>query len=184
MLEVPAAAVMIDDLLELVDFVSVGSNDLVQYLTAADRDNPKVSHLCQALSPAVLRVLRNVIAACCKVNKPVSVCGEMAGSPRAFPLLLGMGLRSFSMSSSFIPAIRDFTAQVLESESPVDSSTGLSSQDLEGDPPADGRLRTERSPRTRPLLDRLALRGTHVGLRPRNGVAEYCLTKTVVHRCS
>ncbi len=51
MLEVPAAAVMIDDLLELVDFVSVGSNDLVQYLTAADRDNPKVSHLCQASQP-------------------------------------------------------------------------------------------------------------------------------------
>ena len=105
MVEVPAAAVMIDDLLELVDFVSVGSNDLVQYLTAADRDNPKVSHLCQALSPAVLRVVNDVIGACCAAQKPVSVCGEMAGSPRAFPLLLGMGLRSFSMSSSFIPII-------------------------------------------------------------------------------
>jgi phosphotransferase system enzyme I (PtsI) len=112
MLEVPAAAVMIDQLLELVDFVSVGSNDLVQYLTAADRDNPKVSHLCQALSPAVLRVLQNVISACRKADKPVSVCGETAGSPRAFPLLLGMGLRSFSMSSAFITAIHELAAQI------------------------------------------------------------------------
>ena len=64
MLEVPAAAVSIETLLEEVDFVSIGSNDLVQYLMAADRDNPKVSHLCQPLSPPVLRVLANVIAAC------------------------------------------------------------------------------------------------------------------------
>lgn len=116
MLEVPAAAVMIDRLLAHVDFVSIGSNDLVQYLTAADRDNPKVSHLCQALCPAVLRVLQHVISTCCEEKKPVAVCGEMAGSPRAFPLLLGMGLRTFSMSSSFIPAIRDLAAHVSVSE--------------------------------------------------------------------
>jgi phosphotransferase system enzyme I (PtsI) len=112
MLEVPAAAVMIEELLELVDFVSIGTNDLVQYLTAADRDNPKVSHLCQALSPAVLRVLCHVISACRRADKHVSLCGELAGSPRAFPLLLGMGLRSFSMSSSFIPAIHDFATHL------------------------------------------------------------------------
>ncbi len=112
MVEVPAAAVMIEQLLELVDFVSVGSNDLVQYLTAADRDNPKVSHLCQALSPAVLKVLHHVISACREADKPVSLCGEMAGSPRAFPLLLGMGLRSFSMSLSFIPAIHGLAAHL------------------------------------------------------------------------
>jgi len=64
MMEVPAAAVMMDTLLEGCDFVSIGSNDLVQYLMAADRDNPKVSHLCQPLSPAVLRVLKNVIRVC------------------------------------------------------------------------------------------------------------------------
>jgi phosphotransferase system enzyme I (PtsI) len=116
MVEVPAAAVMIDELVKLVDFVSVGSNDLVQYLTAADRDNPKVSHLCQAISPAVLRVLKNVIGECNKAKKPVTVCGEMAGSPRAFPLLLGMGLRCFSMSTSFIPAVRDLAAHISVSE--------------------------------------------------------------------
>lgn len=109
MLEVPAAAVSIDTLLEEVDFVSIGSNDLVQYLMAADRDNPKVNHLCQPLSPPVLRVLSQVISACNAVDTPVTLCGEMAGSPRAFVLLFGMGLRSFSMSPAFIPMIKDLS---------------------------------------------------------------------------
>ncbi len=109
MLEVPAAAVSIDALLEIVDFVSIGSNDLVQYLMAADRDNPKVSHLCQPLSPPVLKVLNSVITACNQAGKPVTLCGEMAGQPRAFVLLAGMGLRSFSMSPAFIPMIKDLT---------------------------------------------------------------------------
>lgn len=109
MLEVPAAAVSIDALLDEVDFVSIGSNDLVQYLMAADRDNPKVSHLCQPLSPPVLRVLNGIIAACNAAETPVTLCGEMAGAPRAFVLLFGMGLRSFSMSPAFVPLIKDLT---------------------------------------------------------------------------
>ena len=112
MLEVPAAAVAIESLLEVVDFISIGSNDLVQYLMAADRDNPKVSHLCQPLSPAVLRVLTNVIRACHRANKPVTLCGEMAGGPRAFVLLFGMGLRNFSMSPAFIPTIKQLTSKL------------------------------------------------------------------------
>ncbi len=112
MLEVPAAAVMIDHLLGSVDFVSIGSNDLVQYLTAADRDNPKVSHLCQPLSPAVVRVLTRIIAACNAANTPVTLCGEMAGQPQAFVLLLGMGLRRFSMSAAFVPTIKELAAHV------------------------------------------------------------------------
>ncbi|MBI3837536.1 MAG: phosphoenolpyruvate--protein phosphotransferase [Planctomycetia bacterium] len=112
MLEVPAAAVSIDSLLAEVDFVSIGSNDLVQYLMAADRDNPKVSHLCQPLSPPVLRVLTNIIAACNAADTPVTLCGEMAGAPRAFVLLFGMGLRSFSMSPAFIPMIKDLTSHL------------------------------------------------------------------------
>ncbi len=107
MLEVPAAAISIDSLLEAVDFVSIGSNDLVQYLMAADRDNPKVSHLCQPLAPPVLRVLKRVIEVCNAAGKPVTLCGEMAGRPRAFALLLGMGLRYFSMSPSFVPSIKE-----------------------------------------------------------------------------
>jgi phosphotransferase system enzyme I (PtsI) len=107
MLEVPAAAVSIKALLREVDFVSIGSNDLVQYLMAADRDNPKVSHLCQPLSPPVLRVLCRVIRACNAAGKSVTLCGEMAGTPRAFVLLFGMGLRSYSMSPAFIPSIKE-----------------------------------------------------------------------------
>jgi phosphotransferase system enzyme I (PtsI) len=112
MLEVPAAAISIKDMLPHVDFVSIGSNDLVQYLMAADRDNPKVSHLCQPLSPAVLRVLSNVIKACNQAGKPLTLCGEMAGQPRAFLLLFAMGLRSFSMSPAFIPTMKDLAAHL------------------------------------------------------------------------
>ncbi len=112
MLEVPAAAVSIKSLLEVVDFVSIGSNDLVQYLMAADRDNPKVSHLCDPLSPPVLKVLHQVITACNDAHKPVTLCGEMAGAPRAFVLLFGMGLRSFSMSPAFIPTIKELTTHL------------------------------------------------------------------------
>jgi phosphotransferase system enzyme I (PtsI) len=112
MLEVPAAAIMIDQLLGAVDFVSIGSNDLVQYLMAADRDNPKVSHLCQPLSPCVLRVLESVVSICNKGHRPVTLCGEMAGQPQAFVLLLGMGLRRFSMSPAFIPTIKELAAHV------------------------------------------------------------------------
>ena len=112
MLEVPAAAITIESMLDLVDFVSIGSNDLVQYLMAADRDNPKVSHLCQPLSPAVLMVLKQVIDACRRRGRPVTVCGEMAGQPKSFILLLGMGLRRFSMSPSLIPGIKQLASQV------------------------------------------------------------------------
>jgi len=117
MLEVPAAAVSIESMLDLVDFVSIGTNDLVQYLMAADRDNPKVAHLCQPLAPPVLIVLKNVIAACNRRNVPVTVCGEMAGRPKAFVLLLGMGLRRFSMSPAFVPSIKQLASQITIAES-------------------------------------------------------------------
>lgn len=112
MLEVPAAAVSIETMLPVVDFVSIGSNDLVQYLMAADRDNPKVSHLCQPLAPAVLMVLRRVIRACNKANKPLTLCGEMAAQPRAFVLLFAMGLRSFSMSPAFVPSMKELASHL------------------------------------------------------------------------
>ena len=112
MVEVPAAAMMMDQLIGAVDFVSIGSNDLVQYLMAADRDNPKVSHLCQPLAPPVLRVLANVIGICSKANRSVTLCGEMAGQPLAFMLLLGMGLRRFSMSPHFVPSIKELASHL------------------------------------------------------------------------
>ena len=116
MIEVPAAAISITNMLEEVDFVSIGSNDLVQYLMAADRDNPKVNHLCQPLAPPVLIVLKSVIDACKNANIPVTVCGEMAGKPKAFTLLMGMGLTRFSMSPAFIPSIKQLASQITLSE--------------------------------------------------------------------
>jgi phosphotransferase system enzyme I (PtsI) len=80
----------------------------------ADRDNPKVSHLCQPLAPAVLQVLSQVIAHCRAANKQVTLCGEMAGQPKAFILLFGMGLRSFSMSPAFIPSMKELAAQLTQ----------------------------------------------------------------------
>ncbi len=79
---------------------------------AADRDNPKVSHLCQPLAPAVLRVLQAVIQRCNEAHKEVTLCGEMAGQPRAFLALLGMGLRKFSMSPAFVPSIKQLASQI------------------------------------------------------------------------
>jgi phosphoenolpyruvate-protein phosphotransferase len=112
MLEVPAAAACIEDLLDAVDFVSIGSNDLIQYLMAADRNNPKVAHLCEPFSPALYRVLGRILRACTERDKPVTVCGEMAGRARCFLPLLGLGLRRFSMSTAFVPPIKELARRV------------------------------------------------------------------------
>ena len=107
MLEVPAAALAINALLPEVDYISIGSNDLIQYVMAADRDNPKVAHLCEPFSPPVYRLLRHVLLACERHRKPATLCGEMAGRPRCFLPLFGMGLRRFSMSPAFVPSIKE-----------------------------------------------------------------------------
>ncbi len=107
MLEVPAAALCVEALLDEVDFVSIGTNDLIQYLMAADRDNPKVAHLCEPFNPALMKLLALVIRACNRRGKPVTVCGEMAGRPRCVLPLLGLGLSRFSMSPAFVPSIKE-----------------------------------------------------------------------------
>jgi phosphotransferase system enzyme I (PtsI) len=112
MVEVPAAAVCVDAILRETDFISIGSNDLIQYLVAADRDNPKVAHLCEPLSPAIFRVLQMVLDACRRTGTPVTVCGEMAGQPRSVLVLFGMGLRKFSMSPAFVPTIKALLSRV------------------------------------------------------------------------
>ena len=112
MVEVPAAAVCIDAILRETDFISIGSNDLIQYLVAADRDNPKVAHLCEPLSPAIFKVLQMVLDACRRTGTPVTLCGEMAGQPRSVLALFGMGLRRFSMSPAFVPTIKALLSSV------------------------------------------------------------------------
>jgi phosphoenolpyruvate-protein phosphotransferase (PTS system enzyme I) len=106
MVEVPAAALMLPLFLRHFDFVSIGTNDLIQYTLAIDRADEAVAHLYDPWHPAVLRLIANTIRAACAAGKGVSVCGEMAGDIDFTELLLGMGLRSFSMHPAQIPAIK------------------------------------------------------------------------------
>ncbi len=106
MIEVPAAALMIDGLLRYFDFVSIGTNDLIQYTLAIDRADEHVAHLYDPWHPAVIGLIANTIAKACAAGKGVSVCGEMAGDPAFTSLLLGMGLRSFSMHPRQIAAVK------------------------------------------------------------------------------
>jgi phosphotransferase system enzyme I (PtsI) len=103
MIEVPSAAVMAREFSKVVDFVSIGTNDLVQYLMAVDRGNDLVSELYQEFSPVVINTLKHIIDETKKSKKPVSLCGEMAADTLAMPLLIGLGLDSLSMSPSTIP---------------------------------------------------------------------------------
>ncbi len=106
MIEVPAAALTMPLLLRHFDFVSIGTNDLIQYTLAIDRADEAVAHLYDPWHPAVLRLIADVIAAANAANKPVCVCGEMAGDVAFTELLLGMGLRSLSMHPSQISAVK------------------------------------------------------------------------------
>jgi phosphotransferase system enzyme I (PtsI) len=106
MIEVPSAALIAEDLAREVDFLSLGTNDLVQYLTAADREDPAMSAYYRALHPAVLRLIECVVRAARTAAKPLSICGEMAGSPFYTELLLGLGLRSFSIAPRQLAAVR------------------------------------------------------------------------------
>lgn len=107
MLEVPAAALALKSILAQVDFISIGTNDLIQYLLAVDRNDESVSHLYNPLHPAVLSILLHIIKSCNRATVPVSICGEMAGDVRLTRLLLGLGLRKFSMYSSNLLNIKN-----------------------------------------------------------------------------
>ncbi|QQS38170.1 MAG: phosphoenolpyruvate--protein phosphotransferase [Ignavibacteriales bacterium] len=102
MVEVPSAAVMAREFAREVDFLSIGSNDLIQYMMAVDRGNDLVSDLYQEFSPVVVRTISHIVAEAKKEHKPVSLCGEMAADTLALPLLLGLGLDSLSMSPATI----------------------------------------------------------------------------------
>ena len=108
MIEVPAAVRLVSQLANEVDFFALGTNDLVQYLLAADRNNPLVSKYYDPLHPAVLQVLYEVTAVARERGKGVSLCGEMATDPLTLLLLIGMGLREFSMPAPFIPRTKAF----------------------------------------------------------------------------
>ena len=113
MIEIPAAALVVPMFLKHFDFLSIGTNDLIQYTLAIDRVDEAVAHLYDPLHPAVLHLVANTIAECRAQGKSVSVCGEMAGDVTMTRLLLGLGLRSFSMHPSQILAVKQ---QILRSD--------------------------------------------------------------------
>lgn len=112
MVEVPSAAVISDLLVEHVDFFSIGTNDLIQYFLAIDRNNDEVNYLYQPLHPGLLRVLSQVIANGAANGVEVSLCGEMAGNPEYTAMLIGLGLRNFSMTPSSIPFIKEIVSKL------------------------------------------------------------------------
>jgi len=131
MIEIPAAALTLKIFLKYFDFLSIGTNDLIQYTLAIDRADESVAHLYDPLHPAVLRLVAETIAECNRRGKGVSVCGEMAGDISMTRLLLGLGLRSFSMHPAQILAVKQeilrsdaaklegWARQVLEAEDPA-----------------------------------------------------------------
>jgi phosphotransferase system enzyme I (PtsI) len=112
MIEIPSAAIMADELAREVDFLSIGTNDLTQYTLAVDRANDEVSYLYEPLHPAILRLLKMVCDAGRSRNIEVSVCGEMAGNPTCFMILLGLGLVELSMNPVSIPRVKKLTRAV------------------------------------------------------------------------
>jgi phosphotransferase system enzyme I (PtsI) len=140
MIEVPAAALKADAFARELDFLSIGTNDLIQYTLAIDRTDDTVAHLYNPLHPAVLQLIEMSIRAANKAGKPISVCGEMAGDPRLTRLLLGFGLRQFSMHPAHVLAVK---RQVLQSSLPRLANTArkiLASAEID---------------RIEPLLDKL-----------------------------
>lgn len=106
MIEVPSAALFVDKFSKHIDFISIGTNDLIQYLFAADRMNDKISNLYQPYHPVLLKTIRNIVKQAHKNNIKVSVCGEMAGHPKQALLLLGLGVDELSMNAVQIPEIK------------------------------------------------------------------------------
>ncbi len=140
MIEVPAAALALPLFMRKLDFLSIGTNDLIQYTLAVDRADDQVAHLYDPLHPAVLRLVAQTIQTASRGGTPVAVCGEMAGNLEFTRLLLGLGLRSFSMHPAQLPAIKE---RVLRTSLP----------DVRG--PAQRTLRQSDPAKTRELLARL-----------------------------
>ncbi len=119
MIEVPAAALTVDQLAPHAEFFSVGTNDLIQYTLAVDRTDERLAGHYEPAAPAVLRLLRRVAVAAHRSKRPVSVCGEMAADPLLVALLVGLGFRSFSMTPAAIPVVKQ-TLAALDSRSAAD----------------------------------------------------------------
>ena len=125
MIETPAAALIAEHLAKLVDFFSIGTNDLIQYTIAIDRDNERVSYLYEPTNPAILYLIKTVVDAAKKNRIWVSVCGQMAGSPQYVPLLLGMGVHELSMVPMSLGAVRRIIRKLNMHEAEVAAAKAL-----------------------------------------------------------
>ncbi len=128
MVEVPSAAVMAEEFARETEFMSIGTNDLVQYTLAVDRSSPELAYLASFFDPAILRLVRMVVRAGSSHNRPVFVCGAMASDPLAAILLVGMGLRELSMESAAIPEIREVIGSVTVAEAEEAAQLALSGE--------------------------------------------------------
>jgi phosphotransferase system enzyme I (PtsI) len=147
MIEVPAAALSLPAFVKRMKFFSIGTNDLIQYTLAIDRADSSVAHLYDHLHPAVLHLISRAIRTCTRARIPVSVCGEMAGEIELAELLLGMGLRQFSMHPSQLLSVKE-RLMTLSTK----TAGKLAARVLRADDPMDVRRALERS-RTRLALD-------------------------------
>ena len=112
MIEVPSAALMADIFAPEVDFFSIGTNDLIQYTLACDRSDPSVANLYRSGDPSILRMIRMVVEAAARHDRPVTVCGQMSSDPRFVPLLLGLGIRQLSATPHSIPRLKEVITHI------------------------------------------------------------------------
>lgn len=116
MVEVPSAVIMAEEFAREVDFFSIGTNDLIQYTLACDRSDPMVAGLYRSGDPSILRLIRSVLEAAKRHDRPVSVCGQMSSEPRFIPLLIGLGLTSLSATPQAIPKLKEVIRSMSSSE--------------------------------------------------------------------
>jgi len=116
MIEVPSAAVMTDVIAKKVDFLSIGTNDLIQYTLAADRGNERIAYLYENLPPAVIRLIKQIVDAGHQKGAWVGMCGEMASDPIAIMILVGLGLDELSVSPVALPEIKQIIRSIHYSE--------------------------------------------------------------------
>ena len=112
MMELPSAVEVVGELAAEADFLSIGSNDLVQYMLAVDRTNEQVSDLYKSHHPAILRAIHRIVAAAQDAGKPVSICGDLVTEVRLLPFLLGIGLRTFSIDIGNAPSLERSIAEI------------------------------------------------------------------------
>jgi phosphoenolpyruvate-protein kinase (PTS system EI component) len=112
MIELPSAVVMADRLAQECDFLSVGTNDLLQYGLGVDRANPEVAYLADGLDPAILRMLESVVRAADRADKPLSMCGDMAADAFVLPIVVGLGYRALSVPLSTVPLVREVLRRI------------------------------------------------------------------------